>query len=143
MARMDLRFVGMSLELIVLEEYLDIIDNQLPDLIKRERDKIWDEIDPENRDSEEAASFRQHYLDEGISIRFLTAAALMGVWAEYEAGVVRLAEYLRSARGLRLEISHLRGGFLEAASRYYEDVLRFPLHASGTDWDRLDRKSVV
>jgi len=135
--KIDLRFLDISLELMILEEYLDILDSQLADLIKRERDKIWRDVDPSLKDDEEAALFRQHYLDEGISLRFLTAAALVGTWAEYEAGVTRLAGYLAQARGLKIQITHLKGAFLEAAQRYFDEALRFPLHASGTDWDRL------
>lgn len=143
MAQIDLRFVTLSLELLILEEYLDILDNQLPDLMERERKKIWKDVDSKNKYDEDAALFRQHYLDEGISIRFLTAAALIGIWAEYEASVTKLADYLRAARGLKMHISHLRGTFLEAAKRYFDDVLRFPLHPSGTDWDRLKTIAAV
>jgi hypothetical protein len=133
----------MSLELLILEDYLDILDSQLPGLIQRERDKIWEKVDLENQYAADGAAFRQHYLDEGISIRFLTAAALIGIWAEYEACVTKLSEYLRSARGLSLELKHLKGGFLEAAKRYYEGVLRFPLHGPDTDWGRLDAIATV
>jgi hypothetical protein len=108
-------------------------------LLERERKKIWEDIDPNRQYDEDGALYRQHYLDEGISIRFLTAAALIGTWAEYEAAVTKLAQYLRSARGLTIEISHIRGGFLEAARRYFNDVLRFPAAPTRHRMESSDR----
>jgi hypothetical protein len=57
-----------EVELLVLEEYLDILDSQLPTLLERERELIWKDVDPDTQYAEDAALWRQHYLDDGISI---------------------------------------------------------------------------
>jgi hypothetical protein len=125
-----------EVELLVLEEYLDILDSQLPTLLERERELIWKDVDPDTQYAEDAALWRQHYLDDGISIRFLTAAAVVGIWAEYEATITRLAEYLRAARAPAAAPFRPRH-FVVDAEKYFRETLGMYLHPPDADRTRL------
>jgi len=131
-----------EVELLVLEDYLDILDSQLPSLLKRERELIWKDVNPDKQYAEDAALWRQRYLDDGISIRFLTAAAVVGIWAEYEATITRLAEYLRATRVPTAAPFRPRD-FVVDAEKYFTDTLGLYLHPPDADRTRLKALQAV
>jgi hypothetical protein len=120
--RLDLRFAEIPYELLILSEYIKLVERNLPTIVEAEKPRIWQGLD---RD------------DPGERTRFLTASCLIAVWALYEAAVSQLAAYVRHHREASLTLSDLRGGFLERARKYFDDVLRFDLHPVDTDWRRL------
>src|SRR5207245_8307274 len=135
----DLRFVEVGYELMMLSQYVGLLEANLPAIIEGEKKRIWSELDPGEDADRDTGNHLEDRLKEGVSTRFLASAAIMATWAIYEATVERMADYIREAKKISLKMNHLRGNYLERARRYHDDVLKFDLHPVGTDWQRLER----
>jgi len=135
----DLRFVEVGYELMILSEYVKLLDANLPAIIEAEKKKIWIDLDRGEDVDRSTGHHLEDRLTEGVSTRFLTGAVIMATWAIYEATVERMADYVRDAKKVSLKMNHLRGSFLQRARRYHDDVLKFELHSTGADWQRLER----
>lgn len=133
----DLRFVHIRYERMMLERYAALIDAHLDDLKSREAARIEAETDPEDEADLQLMLHLKDRLQEGVTTRFLGASVVMAAWALYESAVGEIADYARMRRGLTLKLSSVRGTFVDRARRYFDEVLRFPLHHVGADWDRL------
>ena len=126
------------LDLWALEAYVQMLQVELPRLVESERQRIRQGVKPGDEEADYYADLAECELDEGITTRFLTGAALVAIWATYESVVKRNAERIRESRKLRLKVRDIKGAnFLDSARKYYEDVLECELHPKGTDWERL------
>ena len=136
-----------DVELGILKEYLDLLDEQLLPLMRLHRATIWkrlpDGLDASNNlddyYAEQGALWSLEHLDEGISIRFLTAASVLAMWADYEAIITKIAEMVRQDRAPAAEAFEPRSAFVERAKEYFKDTLKMPLHQPDMDWPRLHR----
>jgi hypothetical protein len=135
--RLDLRFAEIPYELLILSEYIKLVERNLPTIVEAEKPRIWQGLDRDDPGERSIGSHLEFELEQGVTTRFLTASCLIAVWALYEAAVSQLAAYVRHHREASLTLSDLRGGFLERARKYFDDVLRFDLHPVDTDWRRL------
>lgn len=140
----DACFYDAFLDLVALEQYIKILDVELPGIVEAERKRIWQDVKAGDEEGENYASFAEYQLDEGIATRLLTATSLIATWATYESIVSRSAEHIRESKGLRLtRWKRGKGTFLEKAQRYFNIELRCYLHSPDTDWDRLNAIRVL
>ena len=121
-----------------LEEYIKILEVELPHIIERERQRIWKGVVRDDKQQCYYAENAELELDQGVAIRHLTDAALVAIWATYEAAVKRTAKRFQRARKLERGLSDRKGSFPTKARDYFESVLHFELHPPATDWTRLD-----
>jgi len=136
--KIDLRFVEVGYELMIASEYVKLLEANLPRIHEAEKKRVWVDLDPDDEADRSVAHHLQDRLDEGVTTRFLTAAAIVATWAIYESTVQKMADHIRHAKEIGLKMSHLRGSFLQRARRYFDDVLKFDLHPVTTDWPRLE-----
>jgi hypothetical protein len=134
----DLRFVDIGYERMMLQRYAELIGAHLTTIQENEIQRIWESTDRSDEADVSNADHFEEKIRSGITTRFLTAAVVIATWALYESSVEEIAEYGKNARGLRLRISAIRGTFLERARTYFDEVLRFPLHDPSVDWQRLE-----
>ncbi len=136
----NLTFAEIPYEFMLLREYLNLVETSLPALVQSEKNRIWTEA-AQSEDTDGATSDVAHHLemllDEGITTRFLTASAFIAVWASYEAAVLQFATYIATRRA-SAPMPHRNGTFVQRARQYFDNVIRFPLHAPATNWDRLE-----
>lgn len=126
--RIDLRFAEIPYEILLLEEYLKLIENNLDHIRKRELDRIDSDFYKEGDEAQRQMGFHlRGRLENGITTRFLTAAGTIAIWGIFEAAVVRMSEYARAEGGQVISLDDLRGGFLDKSNKYFEDVLGLPL----------------
>jgi hypothetical protein len=135
----DLRFVEVGYELMMLSEYVALLETNLPTIIEAEKKRIWLDLDREDDADRSSGYHLEQRLEEGVTTRFLTAAAVTGTWAIYEATVAKMASHIQRSKEVSLRMSHLKGNFLQRARRYFDDVLKLDLHPIDTDWSRLER----
>ena len=136
----DLRFVDAGYELMILAEYLKLLEAETPEIIERGRERI--RRTPQDFDDEASLSVASHLeyrLEEGVMTRFLPASVLMASWAIYEATVKEVTDYIREERQIPAQKPGGRGGLLKQTRKYFKDSLSFELHPQGTDWTRLKR----
>jgi hypothetical protein len=143
--KIDLTFADIPHELMLLKEYIELLENHLPALVQAEKGRIWAEAtNSEDPDvpSSYVASHLEALLDDGITTRFLTGSAFIAVWAIYEASVRRFAEHLAKRQGAK-RMPGRNGSFVQRAKRYFGQDLRFPLHDPATDWERLEKLAKI
>src|SRR5438067_1763331 len=128
--KFDMRFSNLEWELHLQGSYLDMLGTHLPAIVEAERARLRALYDDQPEDERGGLDFIEWDLDRGVLTRSFVAASIIGLSATYEMAVISVAEVARKQLGLRLKLEELRGSFLEQAQRYYEDVLRFQLHAS-------------
>jgi hypothetical protein len=143
MVKFDLRFVDSGYELMILAEYLRLLEAETAEVIERGRERIRrTEHDTDEEVNRSIVSHLEYRLEEGIMTRFLPASVVMASWAIYEATLKEVADWLAADKGIASidDASHkLRGGQLKRARKYYKDFLNVELHPTGTDWRRLER----
>jgi hypothetical protein len=135
----DLRFVEIGYELMVLSEYLKDLAAGLPGIVDTGKARVRDEYDDNPEEGDTTGAHLEYLLDCGVTTRFLTGSAVLATWAAYESGVKEVAEYLQKEAKLSRGLREFRGGFVKQARHYFDDIVMFPLHPSTTDWDRLNR----
>jgi hypothetical protein len=83
-----------------LDEYVQMLEKELPRLIEVERERIWRDVKAGDEEATYCAELAEQRLDEGITTRLLTGAAIVAIWATYELVVKRVAERMRASRNL-------------------------------------------
>lgn len=136
----DLLMYQVFLDLWPLEEYVKIIEVELPRLIEAERKNIWAGVKAGDEQQGQYAQIAEYELDEGITTRFLTGTALIAIWGTYESVTRRIASRVKDSKGLTQD---MQGSSLKKVRKYYEDVLKLDLHLRETDWDRLDMINIL
>lgn len=140
--KIDMRFVDAAYELMILAEYLKLLEAETPEIIERGKDRIrLTEHDTDDEVNYSIISHLEYRLEEGIMTRFLPASVVTASWAIYEAAVKEVAEWLRTEKQIPAmddKSLKLRGGMLKRARKYYTDFLNLELHPAGTDWGRLE-----
>lgn len=136
--RIDLRFTEIGYELMVLKQYVDLVDAHMPAVLEAERARIWADLNTDDEGDRSTGWHLEDLLDQGVTTRFLTAAAVIGGWATYESAVDKLGAYVRHRKEISLRLSQLKGDFLTRARTYFDDVLKVDLHPLDADWDHLE-----
>lgn len=124
------------LDHVMLDWHIELLEHHLPSLIEAERARLWADVDKSDEQAIHYAEQAELQLDNGATW-LLTGSALIAVWAYYETWVDRCGDHIRAAKKLTLRRQDLRGSFVEAAKRYFADVLQCELHPRGIDWGRL------
>ncbi|MGH7216845.1 MAG: hypothetical protein ACREIG_06380 [Nitrospiraceae bacterium] len=146
--KIDLRLFEIDGEFTALGEYLEVLEHQLKflkdqrtvqvqaDLKVSGRDSDWTEVDIARQDL--------RYETEHVYPWAFRGSFVILLWALYETCVTEVAEFLQHRGRFELGLKDLRGdNFITRARKYFEHILRFPLHSDPTIWDRLDRLYLV
>jgi len=124
-------------EISTVAEYLRLLDINIPTIVKKESDRIWTELDEEDETERSLGNDLEEQLSLGLTTQLLTGGTLVAIWGLYETVVSNCAKALRNKQGAGLRMRDLKGSFQESARKYFDHVLKFDLHPSGTDWNRL------
>ena len=131
------RFVEFDVELGVLEEYLNLVESELPDIVAKRRRHVQESF--EGLDEVEILQKDwglEELISDGVVTRYITAAAVVASWAVYESAVKMVADYLAEVRHLSRHMDDIRKGFQKRAKQYFAQTLKIRLH-SGADEQRL------
>ena len=141
--KFDLRFVDPGYELMILAEYLKLLEAETPEVIARGVDLIRrTEHDSDDEVNYSIVSHLENRLEQGVMTRFLPASVVIASWAIYEAAVKEVSDWLSARKQIASMDDRslkLRGGLQKRARKYFKDHLHVELHPKGTDWRRLER----
>jgi hypothetical protein len=84
-------FYDTLLELWALEEYIRILEVELPSLIEKERHRLRQDFKAGDEQELYYREIADHQLDEGITTRLITGSALVATWATFESAIQRAA----------------------------------------------------
>ncbi|HEV7798524.1 MAG TPA: hypothetical protein VGO73_10230, partial [Pyrinomonadaceae bacterium] len=101
----DASFYGTLLELWALEEYISILEVQLPSLTEKEKHRLRQDLRADDEQGLHYTEIAEIELDEGITTRLITGSALIATWATFESAVRRAAGILGQPREAILDTS--------------------------------------
>ena len=143
----DLRFVEIFHELYALEQFMDSIESQLPDLIKKEKEKAYENLHRkkcENDQIEWDQMQRELYeLIEEVLPRYFRNPIIVTLWAIFESAIIEVAKEVRDQQGLPVRLDDINGDFLERTNKYFNHIIKLPIDTQGKSWQRLRKFYVL
>jgi hypothetical protein len=130
----DLRFVEIFHELYAIEDYLNSIESQLPDLIEKEKEKAYQSM-PKNDPIEWQQNEQVLYeLIEDVLPRYFYNSIVVTLWAIFESATIEIAKEIKKQQSLPITLDDIRGDFLERTNMYFNHIVKFPIDVRGTSW---------
>ena len=121
---LDLRFVEYNYDLILLGEFINLIEENIKEEIKKKEKEIDDKIkqfelninDPEYQIfSNEEIDFREHFLP-----KHFRNPIVVTLWAVIETCIIAIAEYIRNEENKILKLRDIRAdNFLKQSNLNY------------------------
>jgi len=139
----DLRFVEIFHELYALEDYINSIESQLPDLIEKEKEKAYQNR-PENDPIEWQQKEQELYeLIEDVLPRYFRNPIVVTLWAIFESAIIEIAKEIKDQQGLPIELDDIRGDFLERTNKYFNHIIKFSIDVHGSSWQQFRKFYLV
>lgn len=144
----DFRLVEVKLELVALEDYLKLLEQQIKHVktsLKPPIDTLMEEhcLSP---DSPEWAEAYEHYdyMNEFLLPCFFRAPFLVTLYSVYEAAVTEIADLIQKKQGQGISLTDIKGSdFLDRAKKYYKHILKFKLYEDCTEWQYITMLSTL
>ena len=137
----DLRFAEFFHELYALQDYIDSIESQLPDLIIKEKKKAHEKLSKLNYEDdpfEYQAFEREAYeLVEDVLPRYFRNPIIVTLWAIFESGIIEIAKEVKDQRNLPISLKDINGDFLERTNKYFNHVIEIPIEIRGKSWQQI------
>lgn len=133
----DLRFVEIFHELYALEDYINSIESQLPDLIEKEKEKAYQrrpENDPIEWQQKEQALYE---LIEDVLPRYFRNPIVVTLWAIFESAIIEIAKEIQAQQNLPVNLDDIRGDFLKRTNKYFNHIIKFPIDVRGSSWQHF------
>lgn len=130
----DLRFVEIFHELYALEDYMNSIESQLPDLIEKEKEKVYQNR-PENNPIEwQEKELELYELIEDVLPRYFRNPIIVTLWAIFESAIIEIAKEIKDQQSLPIKLDDIRGDFLTRTNKYFNHIIKFSMDARGSSW---------
>lgn len=137
----DFRFVELYHELYALEEYMESVKSQLPDLIQKEEKKAYDSLREkgyENDPIERQQIQQQLYeLIEGVLPRYFLGPILVTLWAIFESAIFEIAKEAKDQQKQMIGLGDINGDFLERTNKYFNHILKIDIKTRDRSWQHL------
>ena len=141
LSHLDFRLLGAETELEMLAEHLQIIENHIERIQKKERREF-------DRKVEEIKKARDYLVEVEIASQeyelrindlplFFRGPFLVSLYAVYESVVTEIADLIRDKQSQQIRIDDLRGNFLDRAKKYYKHILQFDLYSNEKAWQQI------
>lgn len=134
-------------EACALEEYLKALDDRLSNIQHQTRLRLEAEL---RHSSPQIAADPKSWYHKNINKtvskiipRFFVGAAVVAVWALYEASVEEVAGYIKRKERISLALKDIKGDFNDQSRKYFAHVLQFPLPYKDTDFVHLSRLNML
>lgn len=126
-------------ELYVTLDHLEALDRELPEITKRERERLESNLEGLNGDEwYSTLQWIDEFADEVLP-RLYFSPILVQLWAVFESAIIEISNYLKEQGGHSLTVDDLRGNSdYERAQKYYRDVLGYALIEIDGAKERLD-----
>ena len=137
----DIRFVELFHELYALEQYMDSVESQLPDLIKKEEENAYSRLRQKGyeNDSFERDQIRQqlYALIEEVLPRYFFSSILVTLWAIFESGIIEIAKEVKDQQNQVVKLNDIKGNLLERANKYFNHIIKIPIETGDSAWQYL------
>ncbi len=144
--KIDCRLLDASIELDALEEHLRLIENQMEDIERTERNKTEAYIRKEGlcpNDPEWQIAWQKYDCRIDQLPRFFRGTFLVVLYAAYESIVTEVGHLIQDKQSQKKKINDLKGDFLERAKKYYKHILKFDLYSEEKVWQQIRMLSTL
>ena len=137
----DFRFIEIFHELYALENYMNSIESQLPDLIKKEEEKAYENIRKkqcENNPIECQQMEQELYeLIEDVLPRYFRNQIIVTLWAIFESAIIKIAKKVKDQKKIPISLNDINCDFLEKTNKYFNHILKISIDTRGSSWQHL------
>lgn len=133
----DLRFVEVYYELYALETYINSIESQLPNLLEKEKEKVYQnrhEFNPIEWQQEEQMLYD---VIENVLPQFFRNPIVVTLWAIFESAIIEIAKEIQDQQSLQIKMDDITGDFLDKTNKYFNHVIKFPIDVRGSSWQHF------
>jgi len=136
------RWIEIEIEFDLLENYISLIKTNYNKLIEGEKEKTTKKIEELQAEENnefiiEEISAGLEPLENGIIPRFLSASAIIAIWGAYESFLQSIATKVARDQRIELQMSDLKGDFLQRSKNYFRKVLDIDMYSEKTDLNFL------
>lgn len=133
----DLRFIEIFHELYALEDYINSVELQLPQLIEKEKEKAY-----QNRPTDDPIEWQQkenelYELIEDVLPRYFRNPIIVTLWAIFESAIIEIAKEIKDQLSIPITLDDITGDFLKRTNKYFNHVINFPIDVRGTSWKQF------
>lgn len=133
----DLRFAEIFHELYALEDYMNSIESQLPDLIEKEKAyQSGPKDDSIEWHQKEQALYE---LIEDVLPRYFRNPVIVTLWAIFESAIIEIAKEIKDQQKLPITLDDIKGDFLERTNKYFNLIIKLPMDVRGSSWQHFRR----
>ena len=134
--RVDFRFIEIFHELYALEDYMNSVEAQLPELIANEKKKAHDSKpnDPIEWQQKEQELYE---LIEDVLPRFFRNPIVVTLWAVFESAIIEIAKEIKDQLAAPITLDDINGDFLKRTNQYFNYIVEFPIDVRGRFWQQL------
>ena len=137
LGQFDFRFIEIFHELYALEDYINSIESQLPDLIEKEKEKVYQNR-PKNNPNEWQQKEQELYeLIEDVLPRYFRNPIVVTLWAIFESAIIEIAKEIKEQQSLPIKLDDIRGDFLKRTNKYFNHIIKFPIDVRGSSWQHF------
>jgi hypothetical protein len=137
----DFRFVELFYELYALEQYMDSVESQLPDLIKKEEEKAYGRLRQEGYENDpfERQYIQQQLYDliEEVLPRYFFSPILVTLWAIFESAITEIAKEVKDQQNQVIKLNDINGDLLERANKYFNHIIKISIKTRDSSWQHL------
>ena len=143
----DFRFIEVFHELYALEQYMDSIESQLPDLIKKEEEKAYANLRQKGYENDLIERHQMHQklyeLIEEVLPKYFWSSILVTLWAIFESALSEIAKEAKDQQSQAIGLNDITGNILDRTKKYFNHVLKIPIQTTGMTWQNIRMFYVV
>jgi hypothetical protein len=133
----DFRFIEIFHELYALEDYINSVELQLPQLIEKEKEKAH-----QNRPTVDPIEWQQkenelYELIEDVLPRYFRNPIVVTLWAIFESAIIEIAKEIKDQLNIPITLDDIKGDFLKRTNKYFNHIIKFPIDVRGSLWQQF------
>jgi hypothetical protein len=133
----DFRFIEIFHELYAIEDYINTVELQLPQLIEKEKKKAY-----QNRPTDDPIEWQQkenelYELIEDVLPRYFRNPIIVTLWAIFESAIIEIAKEIKDQLNIPLTLDDIKGDFLKRTNKYFNHIIKFPIDVRGSSWQQF------
>ncbi len=136
----DFRFIEITHELYALEQFINSIEQQLPDLIKTEEKKAYESLKNGSEADESDWQIMHHELDELIEVtlpKYFWGQTIVTLWAIFESAISEIATEMKAQKKLEIGLNDIQGDVIHRTNKYFNHIINLPVKTRTKSWQHL------
>lgn len=135
--QIDLRFIEIFHELYALEDYINSIELQLPQLIEKEKEKVFQNRPKDDFIELQQKEYELYELIEDVLPRYFRNPIVITLWAIFESAIIEIAKEIKDQLDIPITLGDIKGDFLTRTNKYFNHIIKFSIDVRGDSWKQI------